>query len=226
MRTKEQAMPEPGYDGFAVRSSPPPVRQAGTTTARVRASDTGGGAVPAVVRAQMLATGHWGLLATRSMTWAEVLGRIAAHLTMTSAGLVSLALVVQVSGFCTAFRALSISISGAVLLLGTLTMMRVGDRGRRRPRPGGHTPATSTLAARSGGRPATGRGPGARLSAGPVRPARTGPRRAAAHPGRVDAGRSPGRTVRRRAGDVRPATCGAAHVDQRPSEEYPRGVPS
>ncbi len=81
--------------------------------------------VEAAVRVQILATEHWSLLATRSMTWAEVLGRIAAHLTMTSAALVSLALVVQLSGFGAAFRALSISISGAVLLLGTLTLMRV-----------------------------------------------------------------------------------------------------
>ena len=31
---------------------------------------------PVAVRAQILATEHWSLLATRSMTWSEVMSRI------------------------------------------------------------------------------------------------------------------------------------------------------
>jgi hypothetical protein len=70
---------------------------------------------PAAVRAQLLATEHWSLLATRSMTWSEVMSRIGIHLTVMSASLVVLALVAQASGFDTS----------AVLILGTLTGIRV-----------------------------------------------------------------------------------------------------
>ncbi len=35
--------------------------------------------VPASVRAQLLATEHWSLLATRSQTWSEVMSRIMAR---------------------------------------------------------------------------------------------------------------------------------------------------
>jgi hypothetical protein len=35
--------------------------------------------VPAGVRAQLLATEHWSLLATRGTTWSEVMSRITIH---------------------------------------------------------------------------------------------------------------------------------------------------
>ena len=81
--------------------------------------------VPMAVRAQLLATEHWSLLATRSMTWSEVMSRISIHLTVLSASLVVLALVVQSSGFGTAFHVLSIGLASLVLVLGTLTGVRV-----------------------------------------------------------------------------------------------------
>ena len=77
------------------------------------------------VRAQILATEHWSLLATRGMTWSEVMSRITIQLTIASASLVVLALVVQSSGFGTAFEVLSIGLASAVLVLGTLTAVRV-----------------------------------------------------------------------------------------------------
>jgi hypothetical protein len=77
------------------------------------------------VRAQILATEHWSLLATRSMTWSEVMSRIVIHLTVLSASLVVLALLAQANGFGRAFWVLSISLAGAALLLGTLTGLRV-----------------------------------------------------------------------------------------------------
>ena len=83
--------------------------------------------VPPSVRAQLLATEHWSLLATRGMTWSEVMSRITIHLTVTSASLVVLALVVQVSGFGTAFRVMSIGLTSAVLVLGTLTGLRINN---------------------------------------------------------------------------------------------------
>jgi hypothetical protein len=77
------------------------------------------------VRAQILATEHWSLLATRSMTWSEVMSRIVIHLTVLSAGLVVLALLAQAQGFGPAFQLLSIGLTAAALILGTLTMLRV-----------------------------------------------------------------------------------------------------
>ena len=77
------------------------------------------------VRAQILATEHWSLLATRSMTWSEVMSRIVIHLTVLSASLVVLALVAQVNGFGLAFRVLAIGLAAAALVLGTLTALRV-----------------------------------------------------------------------------------------------------
>jgi len=82
-------------------------------------------AQPPAVRVQILATEHWGLLAARSMTWSEVMSRITIHLTVTSAALVVLALVVQSSGFGTGFHVLSIGLAAVVLILGTLTGVRV-----------------------------------------------------------------------------------------------------
>jgi hypothetical protein len=79
----------------------------------------------AAVRVQLLATEHWSLLATRSMTWSEVMSRITIHLTVTSAALVVLALVVQASGFGTGFHVLAIGLASVVLVLGTLTGIRV-----------------------------------------------------------------------------------------------------
>lgn len=82
-------------------------------------------AVPAGVRAQILATEHWSLLATRSMTWSEVMSRIAIHLTVASASLVVLALFAQHSGFGGAFRVMAIGLAAAVLVMGILTQARV-----------------------------------------------------------------------------------------------------
>jgi hypothetical protein len=81
--------------------------------------------VSASVRAQILATEHWSLLATRGMTWSEVMSRITVHLTVMSASLVVLALVTQSSGFGTAFHVLSIGLTAAILVLGSLTAVRV-----------------------------------------------------------------------------------------------------
>ena len=87
--------------------------------------DPGTPPVPAAVRAQILATEHWSLLATRSMIWSEVMSRITIHLTIASASLVVLALFAQASGFGGAFQVMSIGLAAAVLVMGTLTQARV-----------------------------------------------------------------------------------------------------
>jgi hypothetical protein len=81
--------------------------------------------VPPAVRIQLLATEHWSLLATRGLTWSEVMGRISIHLTVSSASLVVLALVTQASRSGGASDVLSIGLAAAVLVLGTLTGVRV-----------------------------------------------------------------------------------------------------
>lgn len=81
--------------------------------------------VPAAVRAQILATEHWSLLAARSMTWSEVMSRITIHLTVASASLVVLALFAQASGFDGAFQVMAIGLAAGVLVMGTLTQIRV-----------------------------------------------------------------------------------------------------
>ena len=85
---------------------------------------------PTPVRAQLLATEHWSLLAARGMTWSEVMSRITVHLTVASAALVVLALVTQATGFGVAFHVLSIGLTSAVLALGTLTGVRVHNASR------------------------------------------------------------------------------------------------
>ena len=79
------------------------------------------------IRAQILATEHWSLLATRSQTWSEVMGRITAQFTFASASLVVLALAVQGMGNGSDFRLLALGLGLAVLLTGTLTAVRVSN---------------------------------------------------------------------------------------------------
>jgi hypothetical protein len=81
--------------------------------------------VPASVRAQLLATEHWGLLASRSTAQGEVLTRISMFLTFTSASLVSVALVGQATGFSDAFVLLAVVVLFIDAAIGFLTQLRV-----------------------------------------------------------------------------------------------------
>jgi hypothetical protein len=81
--------------------------------------------VPPSVRAQLLATEHWSLLASRSTTQAEVLTRISMFLTLTSASLVSLALVGQATRFSDIFLLLAGVVLFTDLMVGLLTQVRV-----------------------------------------------------------------------------------------------------
>ncbi|MGP0223896.1 MULTISPECIES: hypothetical protein [unclassified Paenarthrobacter] len=77
------------------------------------------------VRAQLLATEHWSLLASRSTTQGEVLTRISMFLTFTSASLLSVALVGNATQFSEAFRAFALTILGIDVAVGLLTQIRV-----------------------------------------------------------------------------------------------------
>lgn len=81
--------------------------------------------VPLSVRAQLLATEHSGLVAARSAAQSEMLTRITIVLTLVSAGLVSLALVGQATGFAGDFGPFSIAVLTLVAVVGTLTQIRV-----------------------------------------------------------------------------------------------------
>ncbi|WP_374010742.1 hypothetical protein [Leifsonia sp. LS-T14] len=76
------------------------------------------------LRAQLLATEHWSLLASRSTTQSEVLTRIAIFLTLVSAGLVTLGFLGQASGFRGWFGLAALGVLLALALLGLITMVR------------------------------------------------------------------------------------------------------
>jgi len=82
-------------------------------------------AVPPALRAQLLATEHWGLLASRSTTQGEVLTRISMFLTFTSASVVSVALVGQATRFSDAFVLLAVIVLCINVAMGLLTQVRV-----------------------------------------------------------------------------------------------------
>jgi hypothetical protein len=75
--------------------------------------------------AQLLATEHWSLLASRSTTQSEVLTRISMLLTLMSAALVSIALVGQATKFAGIFPAFADALLGLVVVVGVLTQVRV-----------------------------------------------------------------------------------------------------
>lgn len=79
------------------------------------------------VRTQILATEHWSLLATRSMTWNEVFSRASMFITVLSAAVVALALVAQATAFGPMFRLFALLVLPVVLLVGLATLIRLGD---------------------------------------------------------------------------------------------------
>lgn len=81
------------------------------------------------IRAQLLATEHWSLLASRSTAQGEVLTRIQMHLTFVSASLLSLALLGNATGFADPFPMLACVLLLIALIMGVLTQVRVVNVG-------------------------------------------------------------------------------------------------
>jgi dolichol kinase len=75
--------------------------------------------------AQFLATEHWSLLATRSMTWNEIFSRTGTYLTVLSATVIALSLVANATGFGHDFRTFALLILPVVLLIGLGTYFRL-----------------------------------------------------------------------------------------------------
>jgi hypothetical protein len=82
---------------------------------------------PLAVRAQLLATEHWSLLATRSTAQSELLSRITTFLMLVSSSIVGLALVGQFTRFDSRFITFALVLVAMLVVIGTLTQMRVGN---------------------------------------------------------------------------------------------------
>lgn len=74
---------------------------------------------------QILATEHWSLLATRSLTYTESLGRVNMFLAILSGAVIALALVAQADHFGTTFVAVAIFVLSVVLFTGVATVSRL-----------------------------------------------------------------------------------------------------
>ena len=79
----------------------------------------------ASTKLQILATEHWSLLATRTLTYTESLSRVTIFLTILSGSVIALALVAQVSRFGPAFIAIAIPLLAVVVFTGISTIGRL-----------------------------------------------------------------------------------------------------
>jgi hypothetical protein len=77
------------------------------------------------LRVQMLATEHWSLLATRSLSWNESFARAGMFLTLLSGATVALALVAQATSFGEGFAVFALLILPVVLFVGLATYVRL-----------------------------------------------------------------------------------------------------
>ena len=100
MRPQPPVRTPPSLDGFDTTRNPP--------------------------HAQFLATEHWSLLATRSMTWNEIASRTGTYLTVLSATVIALSLVANATGgFGPDFRTFALLVLPVVLLVGVGTYLRL-----------------------------------------------------------------------------------------------------
>jgi hypothetical protein len=76
-------------------------------------------------RAQFLTTEHWGLLATRSMSWNEAFARTSMFLSVLSASTVALALAGPAMAFGEAFTLFAVIVLSVALFLGIATYVRL-----------------------------------------------------------------------------------------------------
>jgi len=78
-------------------------------------------------RLQILATEHWNLLATRSLSWNESFSRANMFLTVLTGAVVALALVAQATAFGDGFVLFALLILPVVLLIGLATFVRLTE---------------------------------------------------------------------------------------------------
>jgi hypothetical protein len=98
----------------------------GPEPAPLAATGVGPDASREALRLQVLATEHWGLLATRSMVWNEMFARAGMFLTTLTGGVVALALVAQATQFSTGFLIFALAILAVELFIGFASVVRMG----------------------------------------------------------------------------------------------------
>jgi hypothetical protein len=76
-------------------------------------------------RLQILATEHWSMLATRSLSWTESFSRAGMFLTVLSGAVVALALVAQATSFSGGFVLFAVLLLPVVLVMGGATFVRL-----------------------------------------------------------------------------------------------------
>jgi hypothetical protein len=94
-----------------------------------RAGDQGGDP-SAAIKLQILATEHWSLLATRSLTYTEALNRVTIFLAILSGAVIAISLVAQADHFGIAFSAIAIFLLSVVLFTGVTTISRLNALNR------------------------------------------------------------------------------------------------
>jgi len=80
---------------------------------------------PESLRAQVLSTEHWSLLATRSLAWSESFSRANWFVTVVSASVVALALVADSTDFGLGFRLFALLLIPLVIVIGLATVIRL-----------------------------------------------------------------------------------------------------
>jgi hypothetical protein len=100
------------------------------TEPEARPAETPVAPAPVAGSLQILATEHWSLLATRSLTYTESFSRLSTLLSLISGTTVALALFAQVDHFGLAFRLVAIPILAVLLLTGLSTFVRLGELNR------------------------------------------------------------------------------------------------
>ncbi len=81
--------------------------------------------VPPGVRAQILSTEHWSLLATRGLSWNESFSRAGWFMTVVSAAVVALALVADSTDFGVGFRVFALLMLPLLVIIGLATVIRM-----------------------------------------------------------------------------------------------------
>ncbi len=82
------------------------------------------------IKMQILATEHWSLLATRSLTYSESLSRVTMFLSVLSGAVIALALIAQADRFGRTFVLIAILVLSVVLFVGIATVVRLGNINR------------------------------------------------------------------------------------------------
>ena len=80
---------------------------------------------PIAVRAQLLSTEHWSLLATRSLAWNESFSRASWFVTVVSATMVALALMADSTDFGQGFRVFALVLMPLLVVIGLATVVRL-----------------------------------------------------------------------------------------------------